>query len=105
MPIVESMCEPTTASSTSGEATARGVARFHLPLPPNSGVTAGEARLLDSGHTLSFALDVRSGEVATVAADPVSNGRSGWPLLVLAGLIVLGIMIIAARRRTSDDAA
>lgn len=103
MPTVESICERVDApSATPGAAPERGVAQFDLPLPAASGLAAGEARLLDSGHTLSFALDVRS-EQPAVAVEPISSGRAGWPFLLLAGLIVLVVMVVVSRRRTSDD--
>ncbi len=79
-----------------------GSREFDLPLPASSGLAAGEARLLDSGHTLSFALDVRS-EQPAAAVEQISSGRAGWPFLLLAGLIVLVVMVVVSRRRTSDD--
>jgi len=103
MPTVESTCERVDVpEATSGAVPARGVAQFDLPLPAESGLAAGEARLLDSGHTLSFALDVRS-EVSAAAVEPISSGRAGWPFLLLAGLIVFVVMVVVSRRRTADD--
>lgn len=103
MPSVESICERVDAPAvTSGAVPSRGVAQFDLPLPAASGLASGEARLLDSGHTLSFALDVRS-ERSAATVEPISSGRAGWPFLLLAGLIVLVVMVVVSRRRTSDD--
>ena len=103
MPTIESTCERVDAQEVStGAATERGVAQFDLPLPAASGLAAGEARLLDSGHTLTFAVDVRS-EQPTAAVEPIQSGRAGWPFLLLAGLIVLVVMVVVSRRRTTDD--
>lgn len=106
LPMVESTCEPADSpSATSSSVRGGGVARFDLALPATTGLAAGEARLLESGHTLSFAVDVGAGPAAAADPEPATSSLPAWPFVLLAALIVLVVMVVFARRRTSDDPA
>lgn len=104
MPTVESRCESVVSGfAGTGAAPLPGVSSFDLRLPTEPGVAAGEAKLLGSGQTLSFFLDVRAQEVSVVTIGTTSeSGMPGWPFLILAGLIVLLAMILVSKRRVAN---